>query len=103
MLEYIEKRDFIRMGMDCAAKIEFQGIEPIDAVVKDLSATGLSMWVDSPIPSGSMGTVSIAPGNNLTPPLRAEIEIIRCDQLTDQQGIYSLACIIKDMLKTNAA
>ncbi len=105
MLEYIEKRGFIRMEINCAAKIEFQGIEPVEAVVKDLSATGMQIWVNSPIPEGCVGTVRIEPDNNLTPPLQADIEIIRCEALADQPNTYAAACTIKQMLndKTNAA
>ncbi len=103
MLEYIEKRDYIRMEVDCAARIELDGIEPLSAIVKDLSATGVLLWVDTKIPSGSVGTVSILPGKNITPPLSAEIEIIRCEPLSNDPTTFAAACSIKEILKTDAA
>ena len=103
MLDYIEKRDYIRMAIDCTARIEFQGIEPLEATVKDLSATGLLMQVDTPIPSGSIGNVSLIPGKNITPPLQAEIEIVRCIPSEEDPSLYSVACTIKEIHKVNAA
>ena len=103
MLEYIEKRDYLRMEVDCAARIELDGIEPLSAIVKDLSATGVLMWVDTKIPSGSIGTVSILPGKNITPPLSAEIEVIRCEALSNDPTTFAAACSIKEILKTDAA
>ena len=103
MLEYMEKRDYIRMEVDCAARIELEGLEPLSAIVKDLSATGLLMWVDSKIPPGSLGTAVILPGRNITPPLIAAIEIIRCDPLDNEPTAYAAACEIKEILKTDAA
>jgi len=102
-LEYMEKRDYIRMKVDCAARIELEGLEPLSAIVKDLSATGLLMWIDTKIPSGSLGTAVILPGKNITPPLTAEIEIIRCDLLDDDPGLFAAACAIREILKTDAA
>lgn len=103
MLDYIEKRDYIRMEVDCAARIQLDGIEPISAIVKDLSATGVLMWLDAQIPSGSIGTVSILPGKNITPPLTAEIEVIRCEPLKEDPTTFAAACSIKEILKTDAA
>jgi hypothetical protein len=103
MLEFLEKRDYIRMAVDCAARIELEGVDPVPAIVKDLSATGLLMWVETKIPSGSIGNVSILPGKNITPPLSAEIEVIRCEALEDNPKVFAAACSIKEILKTNAA
>ena len=103
MLDYIEKRDYIRMAIDCKARIEFQGIEPLEATIKDLSATGLLMEVGAPIPSGSIGSVSVIPGKNITPPLHAEIEIVRCLPAKDNPSVYMAACTIKEIHKVNAA
>lgn len=103
MLEYIEKRDYLRMEVDCAARINLDGVEPLAAIVKDLSATGVLMWVDTKIPSGSIGTVAILPGKNITPPLTAEIEVIRCDPLDHDPTVFSAACSIREIQKTDAA
>jgi hypothetical protein len=103
MLDYIEKRDYIRMTVDCAARINLEGIEPLSAIVKDLSANGVLLWVDTKIPSGSIGTVSILPGKNITPPLSAEIEVIRCEPSEEDPATFAAACTIKEIQKVNAA
>ena len=42
--DYDEKRDFVRMGVDCPALISIEGEETTHhAVVKDLSAIGLQL------------------------------------------------------------
>ena len=91
------------MEVDCAARIQLEGIEPLAAIVKDLSATGLLLWLDSKIPSGSLATVSILPGKNITPPLTAEIEIIRCEPLKEDPTTFAAACSIREIMKTDAA
>ena len=103
MLEYAEKRDYIRMDVDCAAQIQLEGLDPLPGIVKDLSATGVLMWVDTKIPSGSIGMVSILPGKNITPPLSASIEVIRCEPLESDPTTFAAACTITEILKTNAA
>ena len=103
MLDYIEKRDYIRMEVDCPARLNFEGIEPMEACVKDLSATGLLIWLKIPVQAGSVGSVSLVPGKKITPPLNAEIEVIRCEPAAEDPQYYSVACSIKTISKVNAA
>ena len=104
MLEYLEKRDYMRMAVDCAANLNLSGSdESIPAIVKDLSATGVLLWVNQQFDAGMRGTVSILPGKNITPPLSAEIEIVRCEPLEEDPTTFAAACQIKEILKVNAA
>ncbi|MGD2117942.1 MAG: PilZ domain-containing protein [Chromatiales bacterium] len=104
MLEYMEKRDYMRMAVDCAANLRLSGAdENLPAIVKDLSATGVLVWIDQEIEAGTSGTISILPGKNITPPLSAEIEIIRCEPREDDPTSFAAACHIKEILKVDAA
>lgn len=80
MLDYSEKRDFPRMHLDCAARYRLEGEESVKtAIAKDLSGGGLLLLVDSELLVGSRLNIEIRPGKDITPPLYAIAEVIRCD------------------------
>ena len=78
--EYEEKRDFIRMIVDCKIQIKnlangdiFQGI------AQDLSSKGLAFSTNTNIAPGTKLEVRIVPDKVLVPPLHARVEVIRSE------------------------
>lgn len=100
MQEYAEKRDFPRMVVNCDANLSKEGDgETYEAFVKDLSGSGLLIWVDKTIETGSLLNIEIKPVSDITPPLTALIKVIRCQPLdTNEAGRYSVACLIEKVL-----
>ena len=89
-----DKRDFRRMVMDCSASFHLAGEEnPRVAVVKDLSAGGVLLLADEPLDVGAQLRIEIRPTAEITPPLVADLEVVRCDP--SQEGGYSVACTIE--------
>ncbi len=100
MIDYSEKRDFIRMTMDSPARYRVEGAQDLQhAVVKDLSGGGVSLLTERPVAAESRVALTVIPGKSITPPLSAWIRVIRCDQAAD--GYYTLACSIEEMLAEN--
>jgi len=97
MQDYSEKRDFPRMCIDCAASFRVDGSEKVaTAVAKDLSGGGLLLRIENELPTGSRLNVEIRPGKNITPPLCALVEVVRCDE---GEGEFQAACSIVTMLQ----
>ncbi|MCW9014425.1 MAG: PilZ domain-containing protein [Gammaproteobacteria bacterium] len=78
--DYSEKRNFFRMNMDCNLEYSINGSgEKQCGVVSNLSGDGVSFIADEAVNPGTEVHVSIAPENNVTPPLKVTIEVLRCD------------------------
>lgn len=91
MAEYAEKRDFQRMTLD--STLEYQVVNEEDhyhlGSIKNLSATGVLFVTDRSIPLGIKLRIKLSPENEITPPMKAEIKVSRCDKHSD--GDYYLA------------
>ncbi len=96
MLEYDEKRNYIRMNVDC--DIDYKTIDSDQkksGVCTSLSGAGLSFIADSPYEPGIAMDVCVKPKNSVTPPMSALIEVVRCTEKENQQ--YEIAAIIKSI------
>lgn len=96
MLEYDEKRDFIRMEVDC--EINFKLVDSPETKrgrCSSLSGSGVSFLADTPYDIGLAMEINILPQNPVTPPMTAFIEIVRCIQ--KKQDEYEIAGSIKSL------
>ena len=99
MRDYSEKRSFPRVSLDCIARYRVQGSDQVArARVRDLSGGGLSMRVEQALAPGTGLYIEIEPGRQITPPLQALVEVLRCAPSEDAAG-YDLACGIREMLQ----
>lgn len=98
MLDYSEKRDFLRMNMECPARFRADGAEQTDyAVVENLSATGVLLKTEKPVEEGIQLSLEVMPGKTITPPLSAYVTVLRCSPHDD--GNFSVACTIEQVLQ----
>ncbi len=94
MLEYNEKRDFIRMNVECEVKFKLPGqTDTQTGICTSLSGSGMSLQSDQPFAVGLALEVILAPKTAITPPMHAFVEIVRC-QATDD-GRYDIGAVIK--------
>jgi len=100
MRDYSEKRDFHRMCIDSAARYRVAGSDDTveNAIAKDLSSGGLLLRIAKELPTGSRLNVEIRPGKDITPPLYALVEVVRCDA---GEGGFEAACSIVKMLRAD--
>lgn len=88
---YNEQRDFRRMTVDAPTKVVFvkdDTMVQVDAICKDLSATGLSLQVPQALLVGDLIEVIIH-GQNVAP-LDIKAKVRRVQALDD--GNYLLGC-----------
>ncbi len=96
MLEYDEKRNYIRMDVDCdiSYKLADSGTRKTGRCIS-LSGAGIAFIADTPIEPGLAMEVCVQPKSAVTPPMTAFIEVVRCNKSEDQQ--FEIAASIKSI------
>lgn len=83
MIDYSEKRDFIRMPMHCPVRLRSvpndQGDEMAELL--DLSASGLRFLSRKAHDAGQRLHVTVTPHHPVTPPLQAAVSVVRCEPI----------------------
>ena len=94
MLEYDEKRNYIRMELDCdiTYKLE-ESNEIFQGRCSTLSGAGVSFFAEQFFAPGKAMEINIAPKSPLTPPMTAYIEVVRATKRDDNR--YEIAGSIK--------
>ncbi len=98
MQEYREKRNYPRMTIDCPASFKVMDGEGGGALVKNLSGGGLLICIDHAVATGSLLQIEVKPMNDLTPPMQAEVQVLRCTPVEDGDGSFAVACQINRIL-----
>lgn len=97
MYDFAEKRDFSRMPIGCPAQIRIAGSEKTSsAIIKNLSSTGMLILFEQEIDPGTQLAVEILPGKAITPPLSAEMSVLRSSP--SDEGSFNIACSIDRIL-----
>ncbi|MFA6164110.1 MAG: PilZ domain-containing protein [Methylobacter sp.] len=96
MLEYDEKRNYIRMEIDCDITYRLADSDELhQGRCSSLSGAGVSFFTNRYFDSGKAMEVNIIPKNAITPPMTAFIEVVRSTQQDD--GSYEVAATIKSI------
>lgn len=99
MLEYEDHRKFPRMSLECPARFVVEGGSGLTgAVVKDLSAGGVLLWISSEVAPGSTLRIEIQAPNTITPSLHADVKVLRCTPIEDGDGSFAAACEITEII-----
>jgi len=94
--DFSEKRDFIRMGVECPATFEIDGeAGSYSGIACDLSASGLKIMTEKDIVVGTILNIKILPEKALIAPLHAVVEVVWSSGLVDSK--YELGASIKEM------
>lgn len=94
MLTHDEKRDYIRMEVDCDVTYKPANTDMVKTGrCTTLSGAGVSFIADQAFDLGVAIEISVIPKNNLTPPMTAFIEVVRVVKQDDNQ--YEIAGVIK--------
>ena len=91
MLGYDDKRNFFRMMVNSPCQLQINDDESsrtIQAVCKDISATGMSLEVDEPsIEIGTQVSVNIDSTSSQIPSLEAVAKVVRCVPETESSCV----------------
>ncbi|SFR41343.1 PilZ domain-containing protein [Marinobacter gudaonensis] len=79
MKDYSEKRDFHRMQVNSEIEITDSQGNQFRGVCRDLSATGMQLYVDREIAPGEELRTVLHPSSDQFPPLETVCEVIRCE------------------------
>lgn len=94
MLDYDEKRDFIRMQAECKMSYRLAGEETYtEGNCLNISGSGILFKGPLALEPGRAAEIHLVPDNRITPPLTAYIEVVRCAPADD--GEYDIAGAIK--------
>lgn len=94
--DFSEKRDFIRMGVECPATFEIEGETGVfNGVAGDLSASGLKILTEKEVAVGSILSIKILPEKAIIAPLHAIVEVVWSSGLVGDK--YELGASIKEM------
>jgi len=94
---YAEKRDFIRMSMDCP--VTYQLLESSNqktGTCINLSAKGILFHCDDPFPLGTLLKVGVSPRLAISPPFSAIVKVVRSKKHDSQDG-HLLAGAIQEI------
>jgi len=96
--EYDEKRDFIRIDIDCEIlyRIADSEDENQSGRIANLSGRGMMFITDDEIEKDCLLEVNIKPSNILTPPLHANVKVVRVIKQRHEDG-YEIGAVIKDI------
>lgn len=96
MLEYDEKRNYIRMEIDCDITYKLADSDEIyQGRCSSISGAGVSFIAEQFFAPGKAMEVNITPKSSLTPPMAAFIEVVRATKQDDNQ--YEIAASIKSI------
>ncbi len=96
MLEYDEKRNYIRMEVDCDVTFKLANSnEHYRGRCTSISGAGVSFIADRCFDPGKAMEIHVEPKNAVTPPMTAFIEVVRSTKLDDNQ--YEIAATIKSI------
>lgn len=99
MLNNDEKRDYIRMDVDCDVTYKLANSEHVKTGrCMTLSGAGVSFIADQACEPGLAMEISIIPKTTLTPPMTAFIEVVRCNKREADQ--FEIAAVIKSIKGT---
>jgi len=96
--EYDEKRDFIRVSVDCPVRFRADdAAEDEIGKVRNLSGRGMMFIAERELPMEASLEVKIQPENRLTPPLHARVRVVRVARPRRGEG-FEIGAVIQEML-----
>ncbi len=95
MIDYAEKRDFLRMPIDCELLVGRAGEEPrLPGKVINLSSKGILFTSQERFSEGSSLDIVLTPSNSEDSPMHARVVVSR---VTDNNALFEIACEIANV------
>ena len=92
---YDEKRDFYRMAVDCELTFKTtEGDQQGTGICRNLSAGGVAFDTDHSLADGVGIRIRIDPVSQITNPLEALAQVVRCVGRSDGDGYHVAATIL---------
>ena len=95
MIDYAEKRDFLRMPIDCELSFSQAGSsKQYQGSVINLSSKGILFTSTEKFDEGTALDITLTPSNSATPPMEAAGIVTR---VSDNDVLFEIACTIGEI------
>ncbi len=95
MIDYAEKRDFLRMPIDCELTFSEAGSsKQFQGNVINLSSKGILFTSNQKFETGTSLDIVLTPSNSITPPMEATVSVSR---VVDNDVMFEIACEIDEI------
>jgi hypothetical protein len=95
MIDYAEKRDFLRMPIDCGLSFAAEGsIRQYQGKVINLSSKGILFTSNEKFPPGTILEIVLTPSNSATPSMQATVVVAR---VSSNEVLFEVACEMKEI------
>ncbi len=97
MSNYTEKRSYKRVKVECHIHYKMIDTEVDEEDVgqlENISGRGMMFIAEKGVPLHSELEIRVAPGNELTPPLHARVEVVRMEKQRRGNG-YEIGAVIR--------
>ena len=95
MIDYAEKRDFLRMPIDCELSFSESGSSKrYQGNVINLSSKGILFTSNEKFEPGTSLDIVLTPSNSITPPMEATVRVSR---VVDNDVLFEIACEIDEI------
>jgi hypothetical protein len=95
MIDYAEKRDFLRMPIDCELNFAVEdSTKQYQGKVINLSSQGVLFTSNQKFAPGTILEITLTPSNSTTPPMQATVVVAR---VSSNEVLFEIACEIKEI------
>jgi len=95
MIDYAEKRDFLRMPIDCELSFAVEdSTKQYQGKVINLSSKGILFTSNRKFPPGTTLEIILTPSNSDTSPMQATVVVAR---VSSNEVLFEIACEIKEI------
>ena len=95
MIDYAEKRDFLRMPIDCELSFAETGSsKQYSGKVINLSSKGILFTSNTEFGPGRKLDITLTPSNSITPPMEATVVVSR---VVNNEVMFEIACEIEEI------
>ena len=98
MTDYTEKRSYKRVQVECNIyykMIDMDEDEQDVGVLENISGRGLMFIAEKGVPLNAELEIRVSPGNDLTPPLHARVQVVRMEKQRRGNG-YEIGAVIRE-------
>ncbi len=98
MSDYTEKRSYKRVKVECHIHykmIDTEIEEDEIGQLENISGRGMMFIAEKGVPLNSELEIRVEPGNDLTPPLHARVQVVRMEKQRRGNG-YEIGAVIRE-------
>ena len=100
MVDYTEKRGYKRVKVECAIHYKMVDTDEEEeemGQLENISGRGLMFIAERGVPLNAELVIRVEPGNDLTPPLHARVQVVRMEKQR-RGNQYEIGAVIRETM-----